>query len=855
MLPRSTFSERSGDRLPLRPAHLVARGRIDGLLDAGASHPLTLVVAEAGSGKTVAVSDWAARTDRRVIWITGGDARPVAERVRELAIGQAVSGPPPVLVFDEEHGEPFTAPGPGSVDDLLAAIPEGVSVILIARPTPTLRSHRSRLGGNVAVIGSSDLACTARETLEILARLGVVADRHAADRLHARTGGWMAGIVHAGLRAREATSAGGRADAPVDESAADDPRLREYFAVEFLEPRSDDDRRFLFGTSVVDEFDVPLAEALTGSRDAGRRLGELSRAGLFLEPVDGDPSTFRYGTLFRSYLRSRFALVDPDGFAHVHGKAARWYADRGDGRSAIEHALAGNRLEYAAELAAALWPDLIQAGELDGLKPLLSSIPVDSSRDLDLGIALAALSLQLEPDHRSAERLREVHAAMRSSVAADSPARLLLDVLAARAAGDAEGTREAADRLLHTGTAGAAATLQLRSLLLSFVGTTESWTGDVFEARAHLREALALADDAGSTWLRFIATGFLAEAEAKCGDIPGSLHRVEQTLRAADRHGWMRSSAVGAAAVMGALIATLQCRFDDAAALVDVAEAATRRPRDRPERAAIALPRLVLLVSEGRVADALDEIRRAEAGLRSWPADPVVVDTLDAWKLRLLVASGRTDEADALVKDAARGPLMWSVIARLYLDRGDARAALAAVAAARETQTTVFPSVAMDIDLVHALALRAAGRTAEAHARLEAALDLGEPARFLRPLVSHGPLLATLLAAHLAHGTSHAAFVAEALELMAPTSGLAGAAAPEPLTPRERQVLGYLPSNMSHEEIAAALFVSVNTVKTHARSIYRKLGVDGRRAAVARARELRLLAPASLGGLDLTRPG
>ena len=304
---------------------------------------------------------------------------------------------------------------------------------------------------------------------------------------------------------------------------------------------------------------------------------------------------------------------------------------------------------------------------------------------------------------------------------------------------------------------------------------------------------------------------------------------------------------------MGALIATLQCRFDEARELLRVAEEATRRPRDQPERAAIALPRLVLLVADGMIPDALDEIRRARSSLGTWPADPIVLDTLRAWEARLLAATGDTAAAEQVLTPEPRGPLTGSALARLRLDQGDVSRALAAITAAGETTMIVFASVAADIELVHGLVCRAARQRAEAAEHLERALDVAAPAGFLRPLLSHGPLLSAALQDHLRRGTNHGAFVTRALALMQPRATSSTAVAGfEPLSPRERQVLGYLPSTLSNEEIARDLFVSVNTVKTHLRSIYRKLGVAGRQPAVTRANELGLLTSASLVNVDLS---
>ena len=143
------------------------------------------------------------------------------------------------------------------------------------------------------------------------------------------------------------------------------------------------------------------------------------------------------------------------------------------------------------------------------------------------------------------------------------------------------------------------------------------------------------------------------------------------------------------------------------------------------------------------------------------------------------------------------------------------------------------------VGTIRALALGSVGRTDEAHRALEGALAAADPAGLIRPFTAHRDELSRLLAKHQRRGTAHPELVARLLDDA--SRGYKGPPGPDRLTPREIGVLVYLPSPMSVAEIAAAHHVSVNTVKSQLASIYRKLDVDGRRAAVRRADELGLL--------------
>jgi LuxR family maltose regulon positive regulatory protein len=134
-------------------------------------------------------------------------------------------------------------------------------------------------------------------------------------------------------------------------------------------------------------------------------------------------------------------------------------------------------------------------------------------------------------------------------------------------------------------------------------------------------------------------------------------------------------------------------------------------------------------------------------------------------------------------------------------------------------------------------------------AALELALDGAEPEGYRMPFLDGSAPVRTLLEQALRRGTRHRALVGELLSTIRhgapPTTTVRELL--EPLSDREEAVLRFLPTELSNGEIASEMFVSVNTVKTHLRSIYRKLDVRRRHEAVERARELRLLAPGGIG--------
>jgi LuxR family maltose regulon positive regulatory protein len=862
-------------RPPATPSGVLDRPRLQSLVDAGVRGPLTLVVGPAGSGKTVLVSSWAHGSGLAVAWLaldatdatprrfwTGvaralqaagvenlpepevGGPEPGDDFVAELTDALADRDEPIVLVLEDFH-EIGRVVAP-ELDRLVERPPVGLRLVVTSRRDPPLRLGRLRLAEGLTEIRADALACTRDEADGLLRSAGVRLPDLAVTRLWERTEGWMAALTLAAISMRDS-------DAPADvveQFDGEDLAISEYLMSEVLARQPSELQAFLMRTSIVDVLEGSLVETLTDEPAGHARLMSLAHDGVLITPIDRRGRWFRYHALFRELLRAELRWSEPEVVDGLHRRAAAWFAGHGDDARAVRHAVEGGAWDLAARLAADRWLELLLIGELDSLIPLVQAIPDERvAADPALAVALAAVSVETDGPQRASVRVRTAQASVKGAAQTDSATAAglaLVELLHARHTGDRDRALAAAIALLERGDVTSTDVRpELRSLVLTYLGTAESWTGQVAAARDHLRQALAAAEQARSPWLRLLALGYLAGAESTCGDVPAARRRAEQALELAQQHGWIRTSPAGAAAMVGALIATLQCRFDDAAQLVEVAERAAHRIQERPIRAAIALPKLVLLAADGRVEDALDVVRAALAELGDWPIDTTVSVALRAWEARLLAAAG--DREGALrVLDAATGPqalLVLSTRARMLIDDGDGEAARALVAPALTLDGPMFRSIALDLWLVDALAQDQLLDRQGAARSLEHALDLAEPGRLVRPIVSHGNAILPLLHRHARSSTRHRALVDDAITLIEGRAPVVEVSASplEPLSDREREVLGYMPTIMSNSEIATELYVSVNTVKTHMRSIYRKLGVDNRREAVARARQLKLL--------------
>jgi LuxR family maltose regulon positive regulatory protein len=262
-------------------------------------------------------------------------------------------------------------------------------------------------------------------------------------------------------------------------------------------------------------------------------------------------------------------------------------------------------------------------------------------------------------------------------------------------------------------------------------------------------------------------------------------------------------------------------------------------------------------MARGLHQEALTDIQAAERLADTLVTPPASTTSIRARMLLTLLRLGQTERVETalarLDEKERQSAEMRIALAALRLTQHDPQAAATALAPILDGSVPAFPALWM----VQALLLEAIARDAlgdpDAGRALERALDAAEPDRLLIPFLLHPA--PGLLERHARHATAHAALIARILDLLAGTSptGAGSSAAPpgeprslrEPLSQAESRVLHYLPTNLTAPEIAGQLCLSVNTVRTHVRHVYDKLGAHRRTEAVERARALGLLAPST----------
>ena len=859
--------------VPKPPRDLVLRPRLLARLDDGASDSvLTLLSAPPGAGKSVLLGSWLRERmpDPHVAWVPlreadrvpfwgrlldavspGGRRRATASvdgpdddgsqaLAEEFVAALEARAEPLVLVVDDLHFAPPAALA--ALDRVLRSPPAALRLVAASRIDPPLSLHLLRVTGDLTEIRARDLALTDDEAGALFTRMGLELDDRGLAAVLDRTEGWAAGLRLLGLSLR----AHGDSDDVVERLTVDERPVAEFLAAEVLSAQPPDVREFLLRTSIVDTVDGPLAGELSGRSDGERVLEQLYRDNVCIERVDGPGHVYRYNQLFGALLRAEAAYELGDELSALHRLAARSLAGRGRGIAAVRHAVEAEQWELAASLLAEHWSAVFATAAGESPFQSLDHLPLAAASGSPVLAAFTALTRIGSASPRGEKALRADAEAHRSDV--PEAARPGFDALlryaaalAARGRGNFAQASKLAGQGLEQGaveTTSSELEEQRRALYLATKGAAELWDGSPEEAQPLLEEAVDLARRTGTTVAEIDALAHLALLELGAGQ----LRRAARIARAALELERTHARSLPAGVVARVVLALVQHAWGD----LDAADAAlasamtlTRRSGDIPGRALAAVAAASVALSEsGDVAD--DALLHLRAMRRRTPTTQLLGGRIVALEARLLAKTARLDEAAVAVADPGSDPDQVVAGARIQLALGEPVEALALL----EQRQRGNPYAEIETRVTESIARRMTGDEAQAFATLELALALAEPELVRRPFLDAGGAVRELLGAHLRRTNAHRWLAADLVALLDgrnTADGIAPAELLEALSDRETEVLHYLPTIMSNADIAAELFVSVNTVKTHVKSIYRKLGATRRQDAVRRARQLRLL--------------
>jgi LuxR family transcriptional regulator, maltose regulon positive regulatory protein len=860
---------------------------------------VTAVSASPGSGKTVLLRSWISQAGvaKRAAWVPVGRGERDPQRfwlsvlaaLRQTGPGSALVQPlsaapdldgwaiaerllkdlAPLedrvwLVLDDVHelGADQTL---RQLELLVLRAPPPLRFVLATRHDVRLGLHRLRLEGELAEIREPDLRFTVAEAGELFDAAGVQLPGLAL--LVERTEGWAAGLRLAVL------SLAGRPDPGrfAVEFSGTERTVAEYLLAEVLDRQSEQVRRLLLRTSVLGRVNGGLADLLTGDSGGERVLQDLEAANAFVVALDARRSWFRYHHLFADLLQLELRRAEPEEVTALHRVASGWFAGHGYPVEAVRHAQAAQDWGLAAGLLADHWYRLQLDGQAATTHELLAGFPAGTRRaDAELTALVAADELA-HGALEAAERYVGLAERGMASVpdARRAHAQLLLGItrlVLARQRWNLQAVAEEARLLQRTDEASDAAREmalprlgeELRALALISLGTTEFWAAGEDPER-HLEMGVALARRIGRPFLEFTGLAYQAAAGIY-QSFTRAAERGEQAVELARRHGWADEQAAGLAyVILGAMLAW-QVRPGEAESWVQRAERVLRAEAEPAAVLGMHLARGVLELARGRDADALAAFQAAERLGGRLAAPHMLLTPTRALLLHTLARLGEVECAEQVLaglgehdRDCGETRIATAV---LRLAQHDPRAAMAALAPVLDgSAPLVWPAWLAQAFLLEAISRDALGDEGAACGALERALDWAEPDGVLLWFLLHP--VPGLLQRHARHRTAHPALIAEILSLLAGQRPAppAGPQPPlEPLSSSEFRVLRYLPTNLTAPEIASELYVSHNTVRTHMRHLYAKLGTHRRADTVARARALGLLAPTPHRG-QATFPG
>lgn len=753
---------------------------------------------------------------------------------------------------------------------LLEHLPPLLHICLLTRSDPPFELARLRVAGYLLEVRMENLRFSSQEAASFLKKsAGVQLSQADLSALNERTEGWIAGLQMAAISLR------GRQDVSAFVSGFKGSHrfVFDYFFEQVLKQQTPELRQFLLQTSVLEQLCAPLCEAVaeTGGR-ARALLDTLERANLFLAPLDDERAWYRYHHLFAELLRMLLEQEPPGQVTELHCRAAKWYEAQGMIPESFQHALSANDAGMAARLVSENVLALVEHAELAPI--LLRMEATRGARALQPGVDSS--SPWLEVAHAWAlaytgqmERARVALSNAERSLAEGSLAELNLDgrSLAERSpqgipagvrdeiAGHIAAVRaytawvqgnqqeslemaELATRLLPD------EAVAVRALTLTSLGNALSQYRADPRAVGVLEQATALAQGAGQTHVYMLASSALAYAHIVLGELRTAQAVCLEAIAAAEAYQRRHGHPLPAAACVYIMLASIHNQRGEIQAALQLAQKSLALSElwgqaDSILLCLINLADMLSLSGDYEAArGALGRGRRLAQNISPW-----FVLNVDLIEVNMWLDAGDVQKASQVARAAAM-PLPTWVQARLLLNQNRPDEVLSLLDSAQSEEPASLALNNLRMRILEAMALYLKKDETQALAAIKRALEMAEPENIVISFLRGGQMMEQLLKNALVRSITPqftSRLLAAFQQGKQPQVSLIDELYIEELSERELEVLHRLNSHLSVPEIADELFVTANTVRTHIKNIYGKLGVHRRSVAVGRAHDLGLL--------------
>lgn len=883
--------------IPRTRSVLVPRPRLIELINRHEPPCFTLVSAPAGFGKTTLLSDWVHQHQIPAAWVSLDSADN--DPVRFLSYVSAA-----LMTVDPAVGDDALAaiqsPQSVSIDRILALVindiaeysgivalilddyqfieseevhqalfnvvehlPPNLHVLLASRVDPPWPFARFRARGTMNELRASDLRFNNQETSAFLNEMmNLSLSPEEVTQLSERTEGWIAGLLMVAISLKD------RADRTqfIETFSGSHRYVLDYLMEEVLENQTNELRTFLLETSILDRMCAPLCQHITGQPDAQEILEKIDHSNLFLIPLDDDRRWYRYHHLFGDLLRSRLKEIRSERQLELHKEASAWFEERNLINEAIHHGFEAADHDHSIQLIESHSLELVFQGGLRTLERWLQMLPreiVEKNPRLCLAQAwvcvytgnIGACRQALET---CATTLGDMDEKMEDI---DIIRGQLLGVKAYTAWFDGDITaaessaREALTILPETDTMGRVWAAEILGAMLRTQGKFE-------EAQQHLLYAIEISSRAGAYHIAIDALWELSVLTYYRGQLDETMMICQQALDLANqsiREGGRRLPVVGYIFTRMALVHWARGDLDRA--LEDALEGTRLSERwgfmDILAMSYNALARVQS--SHGEYDQALRALHRSKS--IAGDLSTHYLETVESLEALINLQHGNMSVALDWVSRAnihlGDSPDFLNLQEYRILAHIHVAQAQATKKAVPDEVIELLEHLEMMCDDVGAygrsieplltlvLALHTNGRDQEALVKLEKVLGFAQTERYIQPFIhDRGPLLDYFRLLH--RQNKHTSFIDQILRqgeitLKSTVSKRAALFLVEELSEREMDVLRFLPSQLSTNEIAEELFIATSTVRSHIKSIYSKLAVHNRREAIARAQELELL--------------
>lgn len=760
------------------------------------------------------------------------------------------------------------------VGALLDHVPPNIHIVISTRVDPPLRLAHLRAKDQLNEIRERDLRFTPDEAKAFFAEvMGLRLPGEHVAALEERIEGWVTGLQLVGLSLKDRE----HPSELIETLTGTHRYILDYLMAEVFTDLPPVVQTFVMRVSILERLSPGLCDAVVGELEGRGDVGVPQRskemlafmdaANLFVVPLDSQRQWYRLHPLFVDFLRDRLRTENAEALPELHRRAAEWYAQNGLFSEAVEHRLAGGDADGAADLVQAQARDLLTRGELTTLKRWTTALPEAAVKARPrLGLARAWAMLMREP-----LTFRETIDSQIDQIAAgfNIRPRDLLSALTESEPGSEHRTglgefamllafaqRDTSDMNETIALFNAAFEYLpesegiLRSFTLAGLASTYARAGAIKPAEEAFGQAAEISVAAGSLYGYVASTDWQATMQAEQGQLRRAAATYRRVIEKLSSQG-QQSLPLSGHVYVG--LASVLLEQNDLAGALENVQTGLRVGAQVRDLDAL----LKGYVIQARTLLALGKVEEAGAAMQE--AERQALETKNvgcvreaqAWKAQLDLAGGDVPAAQLWAETRGlesgegtpRGQMdeiEQLTYARLLMARGKSSQALPLLQALNDVQEQIGRGrLVIEILVLQSLCLRALGRTDAAVRTLARALLLAEPEGFVRTFVAEGAPMGALLRATGAQGHSPA-YVKQLLE----TAGERAApqeAVLDPLSERELEVLDLVAEGLTNAAIAAELVIAQSTVKTHINRIYRKLGVDTRTQAVARARELQIL--------------